>query len=90
MHAVTVRFPQFVISYVRSEAKKRRMSEANIWRDLVDSGIYNANLEKYRSGEVFNLTVQNLCLLRRLAGHVDESLIDQANEDARRALGSFR
>ena len=90
MHAVTIRFPREVVTYVRREAKKRRVDEAIIWRDLVDSGIYKTDVEKYRSGEILSITVQNLCLLRRLAGHIDESLIDQANEDARRALESFR
>ena len=86
MQLVSVRFPNEFVAYVRRLAKKRRVDEAQIWRDLVATGIQRTDVDNELLRDVFNFTVQNLCIVRRVAGHIDESLIDLAMEDARRAL----
>lgn len=87
MKPASVRCPNAneFIAYVRRLAKKRRVDDAQIWRDLVVTGIQRTYVDNGLLRSVFNFTIQNLCIACRLADHMDESLIDQADEDARRA-----
>ena len=86
MLSVTVRYPEEFVATVRRLAKQRRVDEAVIWRELVATGIQRTDTDNGLIQTAFNLTIQNLCLSRRVAGHLDESLIDLAKEDAKRTL----
>lgn len=88
MQKVTVRYPEDFAAYVRRAAKQRGVREPSVWRELVALGIQRREANDGLLNTVFSLTVQNLCTCRRIAGRIDESLIDLANEDARRALES--
>ncbi len=89
MYAVTVRYPEEVVSYVRRMAKRRHVSDAQIWRDLVVAGIQQSQADDGLLRSVLNVAIQDLCINRRVAGHIDESLIDLTQQDARRALESL-
>ena len=86
MIAVTVKFPDDIVAYVRRLARQRHIREAQVWRELVTEGIQGVELNAGLHKTAFNLAVQNLCISRRVAGHLDESLIELAREDARRTL----
>lgn len=86
MLSVTVRYPEEFVAYVRRLAKQRRIEEAAIWRELVATGIQRTDVDEGLTKTAFNLTIQTLCLTRRMAGHLDEEIIDLAKQDARRTL----
>ena len=81
MHSVTVRFPKDLVAHVRRSAKQRGVAQSQVWRELAAIGAYRQQIDDERLDTVINLTVQTLCTARRLAGRVDESLIDLARED---------
>ena len=89
MFAVNVRFPREFVFYVRRQAKQRGIAESQVWRELVAIGMHNKAMVDEGLDSLIGLTIQNLCVSRRLAGHLDESLIDLAREDARRAIDSI-
>ena len=86
MHRVTIRFPEEFIAFVQRKAKQRHVGEPQVWRELVAIGIQRDSDSEGLLKSVLNISVQALCVSRRLAGHVDESLVDLAREDAKRAL----
>ena len=69
MHSVTIRFPREFVNYVRRMARQRHVNEAVIWRELVATGIHRSDLDDGLQKTAFNLSVQTLCITRRLAGH---------------------
>ena len=86
MLQITVRYPEEFVTYVRRLAKRRKIEESVIWRELVAGGITRNDMTEGLGKTALNLTVQTLCLTRRLAGHLDEGLISLANQDAKRTL----
>lgn len=86
MFAVNVRFPKEFVFYVRRQAKQRGVAQSQVWRELVAIGMHNKEMNDGVLASVLNLTIQHLCLTRRMAGQVDNSLVDIAKEDARRAI----
>ncbi len=90
MHSVTVRYPKDLVAHVRRAARQRAVAEAQVWRELVATGLHRQEIDDQLLETVLNLTVQTLCTMRRLAGHTDESLIELAKQDATRVLESLR
>ena len=85
MISITVRFPEENVAYVRRAAKARRVDDAQIWRELVDKGIYQHHAEEHRLRTILNLTVRTLSAVNRMAERVDPSIIEIAEQDAREA-----
>ena len=86
MISITVRFPEENVAYVRRAAKARRVEDSQIWRELVDKGIYQHHAEEHRLWTILKLTVRTLSAVHRMAERVDPSIIEIAERDAREAL----
>lgn len=90
MHSVTVRYPRELVAHVRRQVRRCGVAQSQVWRELAAIGAYRQEIDDEQLETVLNLTIQTLRTTRRLAGHIDESLIDLANVDARRAIESLR
>ncbi len=90
MHSVTVRYPKELVAHVRRQARQRGVAQSQIWREIASIGAYRHETDNEQLETVLNLAIQTLCTTRRLAGHIDESLVDLANVDARRSIESLR
>jgi len=86
MKIVTVRLPEDVIKYVRKQSRIRSSDQSSILRELIQRGMVAESIEAPRSTETDNFVIQILCLVKRLAGHVDEEIVVKAIEDAKRTL----
>lgn len=83
MHQITFRVTDENLALVRRLARQRQIPQAEIWRELVDRGIHRSDPVTSQLEQLSKLVVQALCMGQRVAGHLDEELIEQARDDAR-------
>jgi len=86
MISITARFPEDNVAYVRRVAKERGVNDAQVWRELVEKGIYQHHAEEHRLWTILRLTVRTLCAVHGIAERVDTSIIKIAEQEARKAL----
>ena len=86
MISITTRFREDDVAYVRRIARERRVNDAEIWRELIDKGIYQHHAEEHRLYMLLRVAVKTLSAVRRLTEHVDPTLLEIAENDAYEAL----
>ena len=83
MKKIGIRVSEDSAEFVRQEAARRRIGEAQIWREMIHLGINRSDVVLSQLERLSKLVVQSFCMAQRLAGHTDESLVTKAREDAR-------
>ena len=87
MKQINIRVPDEIAAFVAKEAKARNMrSESEIWRVLIERGYLKESGLDEKVDALLKLSVQNLCVAQRAAGHVSENLLEQAHKDTRDML----
>lgn len=84
--SVSVRYPAEVVEYVKSKAKKMGLEDSEMWRLIVEKGIESIEEHDTVLNNILKVSVQSLCLNRRLAGNADTELVVAAQEDAKSIL----
>lgn len=87
MKTVSIRLPDETIAFVKHEARKRGLdTEAEMWRIIIERGIANTEGSQAKLEALVKIAVQSLCLVQRLAGSHDESLLEHARQDSKNLL----
>lgn len=83
MRHVTIRVPEETLDFVRREARNRRISSADMWRQLIETGVQGSDNVLSEIQSNLRVTIQALCMSQRVAHHLNQDLVEKAREDAR-------
>ena len=90
MHQITFRVTDENLAFVRGLARKRQISQAEIWRELIDRGIHRSDEVLDQLERLTTLMVQTLCMGQRVAEHLKPELVETARDDARSIIARIQ
>jgi len=83
MIMTSIRVHEDVAKSIKKRAAELNIKESEMWRTVIHRGL------DYEDTIRLKLSLETLCLGRRIAAHIDENLLTLAKEDAESLLVYF-
>lgn len=90
MQRLQVRVPDAHFYEVLKRAKSRGIDVPDMWRLIIERGLYAEELENNSDDVLEKIGIETLCIMRRFVGENHEELLVKAKDDAKKIISSLK